>query len=109
MMLQLPKKYNTHQAKAEVNIGLRGYLNQRIDRIDRKKKPSNNCFIIRFSDELIQTFKLRVIKRRFQFEAITKQIEKRDISFGDLFLVQCKENRILYYLLGHVQVNIIYY
>lgn len=37
MMLQLPKKYNTHQAKAEVNIVLRGYLNQRIDRIDRKK------------------------------------------------------------------------
>lgn len=35
-----------------------------------------------------------------------EQIEKRNISFDDLFLVQCKENQCYYWpLLDHVQVN----
>lgn len=38
-----------------------------------------------------------ILIKSYQAKAITKQIEKRGISFGDLFLVKCKENRILYW------------
>lgn len=44
------------------------------------------------------------MKQRFYFEAIAEQIEKRDISLGDLFQFNVEKIRCHIDLIGHVQV-----
>lgn len=50
--------------------------------------PSNNCFKIRFSDELIQIYQIECYQAKISVWRHNRTDEKRNISLDNLFLVQ---------------------
>lgn len=73
-------------------------------RIDRKKKPGNNSFIVWFSDELIKTYRIKWYQAK-----ILVRSQSRHFSLDTLFQVIIEKTKCYIVLPSHVQMNMFYF